>query len=136
MSNYGWIITKDLLSEEFGDRCECGTTGPSTISNKMQKVVRDGLVAILISPDFGAGWYTWSSKMDESMLFDPDLVAAVEANDHALMGKIAAEKWPGEYAGGLRDLEIIWLPEGTRFAITEYDGNESITTVPNLDLEA
>ena len=26
----------------------------------MQKVIRDGKVAVLYSPGYGAGWYTWS----------------------------------------------------------------------------
>ena len=30
------------------------------------------------------------------------------------------------YAGGARDLEIVWLPVGTKFKINEYDGSESV----------
>ena len=28
----------------------------------MDKVVRDGLVAVLVSPGHGAGWYTWAHR--------------------------------------------------------------------------
>jgi acetyl-CoA acetyltransferase len=39
----------------------------------MEKVIRDGKVAILYSPGFGAGWSTWNSYSNE-MIFDPDIV--------------------------------------------------------------
>jgi hypothetical protein len=35
-------------------------------------------------------------------------------------------KYPEIYKGGMRDLEIEWLPVGTEFRISEYDGAESI----------
>jgi hypothetical protein len=31
----------------------------------MEKVIKSGLVAVLISPDFGAGWSTWNSEIPE-----------------------------------------------------------------------
>jgi hypothetical protein len=30
------------------------------------------------------------------------------------------------YSGGVQDLKVAWIPEGTKFQITEYDGSESI----------
>jgi len=42
----------------------------------MQKVIRDGKVAVLISPGFGGGWHTWN-HVDE-LLFHPVLVNMVE----------------------------------------------------------
>lgn len=30
--------------------------------------------------------------------------------------------------GGWPDIQVTWLPEGTRFEITEYDGSEQINT--------
>ena len=35
-------------------------------------------------------------------------------------------KWPDAYTGGIEDLEVQWVPEGTEFLIDEYDGAESI----------
>lgn len=40
------------------------------------------------------------------------------------------ENWP--YDGGMDDLEIEWLPVGTRFKINEYDGKESLETLDDL----
>jgi hypothetical protein len=37
-----------------------------------------------------------------------------------------ALKYPGIYDGGIRDLAVVWLPEGTEFRIHEYDGAESV----------
>lgn len=44
----------------------------------MQKVIRNGKVAVLYSPDYGAGWYTWHNK--EELVFHPVLVELVEAD--------------------------------------------------------
>jgi hypothetical protein len=43
----------------------------------MDKVIRDGQVAVLYSPGFGAGWYSWNREMPE-LLFEPNLVAMIE----------------------------------------------------------
>jgi hypothetical protein len=32
------------------------------------------------------------------------------------------------------DLEIAWVPVGTKFKISEYDGSESVIFVEDLDL--
>ena len=44
----------------------------------MNKVVRDGLVAVLVSPGFGAGWYSWHGIHE--LLFDPVVVGMLENN--------------------------------------------------------
>lgn len=105
----------------------------------MNKVIRDGMVAVLYSPGYGAGWSTWSSVNVESdsLLFDPSVVTLVEDKD---AGRITREQLVelveaycdqkyGEnrvYCGGVDDLVIEWIPEGTQFKINEYDGSESI----------
>ena len=91
----------------------------------MEKVIKDGRVAVLYSPDYGAGWYTWNTE-HQDMLFDPTLVMFVEGGDLDKAEAYATLKWPEAYIGGLRDLKVEWIPEGTAFKITEYDGNESI----------
>jgi len=90
------------------------------------KVIRDGKVAVLYSPGFGAGWF--SSNNDERLLFDPILVKLVEE------GKGSTEEFeqrckelnPAAYLGAADDLEIKWVPQGTRFEIDEYDGSENV----------
>jgi hypothetical protein len=91
----------------------------------MEKVIKDGRVAVIYSPDYGAGWYTWNTK-HQDMLFDPTVVMFVESGDLDKVEAYATLKWPEAYIGGIRDLKVEWIPEGTAFKINEYDGNESI----------
>jgi hypothetical protein len=91
----------------------------------MDKYIKDGKVAVLYSPGYGAGWYTWNQDHPE-IVFDKDIVAAVLEGDKNKAEKITKEKYPGVYTGGADDLEISWLHPGTEFEIEEYDGNESI----------
>lgn len=87
----------------------------------------NGEVAVLYSPGFGAGWFSWNSEAPK-MLYDPEVVQWV------LDGK-PNDKTPdvkdgryGEYfyPGGMTDLVVWWLKPGTRFRIDEYDGNETL----------
>jgi hypothetical protein len=100
----------------------------------MNKVIRDGKVAVLYSPGFGAGWYSWSNIPE--CVFDPDIVAAVESGDRHKAADIASAKWEGFYTGGADQLEIEWLPEGTPFRIEEYDGSESVVTSYDFNMSA
>lgn len=123
----------------------------------MDKVIRDGKVAVLYSPGYGAGWYTWNSARPEC-LFDPEIVALVEKKDAAFLNAmvpvrelrskyknendaivkeiaaLAERKWgkgDGNYfcTLGAEDLTIAWVPEGTLIRVCEYDGAESIEVV-------
>lgn len=42
----------------------------------MEKVIRDGKVAVLYSKDFGAGWSTWNDGLEE-LVFHPKIVEMV-----------------------------------------------------------
>lgn len=111
----------------------------------MSKVIENGQVAVLYSPGYGAGWYTWNESRFEDedealkLIFDPilvDLVKQKEANRfedldmlnsiHQQIEKRASEILPDGYFGGVEDLTIQWMPIGTQFRIEEYDGSESI----------
>lgn len=96
----------------------------------MEKVIRDGKVAVLYSSGFGAGWYTWNTDHPEC-IFDPEIVATVERRAEAKeIERVAEAKYGGEnsyfYAGGADGLTITWIPQGEEFYIHEYDGSESI----------
>ena len=94
----------------------------------MKKVERDGKVAVIVSPGFGAGWSTWADE-PEAAVFAPDVVAWIEAgkpDDPELM-EAFGEKYG--YVGGLYRAEIEWLPKGTQFIIDEYDGSEGLTII-------
>lgn len=90
-----------------------------------EKYIRDGMVAVLYSPGFGAGWYTWNPDR-EGILFDREIVEAVLANNRTLAADIAARKYPGCYTGGADCLEVGWVPPGGAFEIEEYDGSETL----------
>lgn len=92
----------------------------------VDKYIRDDQVAILVSHGFGAGWSTWADKNSEKMLFDPDIVRAVLDDDWEKVMKVAEEKYPDEYLGGLSDVTVYWMPIGSVFYIEEYDGAESV----------
>lgn len=89
----------------------------------MEKIVRDGMVAVAVSGGFGAGWSTWTDidPMDarfNQLFLDGKNKEAADLCDQLDLG----------YAGGARDVEIEWVPVGTEFIITEYDGAESLQT--------
>lgn len=96
---------------------------------KIEKLIRNGCVAVLYSPGFGAGWSTWASEDAEALLFDPQIADLV---DQGAVGwqeqaeSIANIKYPDQYLGGLQDLQVAWIPQGAEFLVREYDGSESI----------
>ena len=90
----------------------------------MQKLIRDGQVAVLVSPGYGAGWYTWHGN--EQLLFDPSIAQWLETNELDKIKAYLQLRYPDEYTGGLEDLVVEWVPVGARFRIEEYDGAESL----------
>ena len=98
----------------------------------MNKLVRDGLVAVLYSPEFGAGWSTWNPKVPE-ILFDPAIVELVEKNQQDELKVYVTLKYIDLYIGGLEHLTVAWLPEGSEFRIHDNDGSESIEIKDHLN---
>lgn len=95
----------------------------------MKKVIRDGKVAVLYSPGFGAGWSTWNTEYMELLLFDSRIVEAVEKKQEIteeFMLKML--EMVDLCLLGADKLTIEWLPVGTRFYVDEYDGSETIIT--------
>jgi hypothetical protein len=91
----------------------------------MNKLIDNGKVAVLYSPGFGAGWYTWNQTVPQ-ILFDPAIVKFVEKAQWAELETYVGLKYPDIYKGGMKDLAVAWVPEGTLFKVNEYDGSESI----------
>lgn len=99
----------------------------------MDKVIDKGLVAVLYSPGYGAGWYSWNSDHPEC-LFDPDVVEWVKSGKVGDCPDIAKKYgWDSFYMGGAVDLSIEWLKEGTKFEIDEYDGYESVRELGSVN---
>ena len=97
----------------------------------MKKVVREGKVAVLYSPGFGAGWTTWGAP--DEMLFDPEVVELVEKSQHAQIESVLEARGFDFYMGGADQLRIEWVPVGTLFKIEEYDGSESVEYSEHID---
>ena len=98
----------------------------------MNKLVKDGMVAVLYSPDYGSGWYTWNPNHPE-LLFDPAIVQLVEENKFDELKTYITLKYPNIYEGGMWELKIAWIPEGAMFRVNEYDGDESIELKDDAD---
>lgn len=96
----------------------------------INKLIKDGQVAVLYSPGWGAGWSTWAHDGENlEVMFDPVIADLVVNQPPDYVNKImnhVAIKYPNLYTGGIDDLTVKWLPVGTQFRITEYDGSESI----------
>ena len=88
-------------------------------------VNNEGDVAVLVSPGFGAGWYTWNR--DEVDPFDPQLAQFVFEGKTKEAMEYAEQKWPEAYHGGLEQLVVYWVSPRTAFRFEEYDGSESLT---------
>lgn len=105
----------------------------------MEKVVRDGKVAIVLSAGYGAGWGSWNYGVHEVIMFHPKIVQMVEDGREMDITEEWLEKelgLEGVYTGGREGLYIEWVPEGTKFRIDEYDGAERIITIDDLDMVA
>ena len=104
----------------------------------MKKEVRDGKVAVLVSPGFGAGWYTEHGI--EELIFHPKLFELVEQdNRHEITEELCKKLLDtNKYicTFGVSGLKIFWINIGDKFIIEEYDGWEDIKTVDNLTLTA
>lgn len=90
-----------------------------------EKMVQDGKVAVLYSPDYGAGWYSWNEQ-HPGLLFDKEIVEAVLGGDYKQAINIAQQKYKDAYTNGGYSLQVKWVPEGTQFYIKEYDGSERV----------
>lgn len=94
----------------------------------MEKVIHEGLVAVLYSPEYGSGWLTCHGILE--LVFDPKVVQMVETQQSAetILSYCKTNYGKACYYGGYRNLEITWIPLGTRFRIEEYDGWETVIT--------
>lgn len=107
----------------------------------MEKYIKDGKVAVVIAPSYGAGWSSWNHKIKATLVFHPAIVQMVldgrrEEIDRNWLVAHFGEEFENGYYGANDDLTIKWLPVGTKFCIAEYDGAESILTIDDLTLEA
>jgi hypothetical protein len=93
----------------------------------MEKIEKDGRVAVLYSPGFGAGWSTWAyDDQKEALCMDARIVGPFVAGDKVGAVAAAVAMFPDFYTGGASGLSVMWIEKGKAFEVNEYDGNESV----------
>lgn len=106
----------------------------------MDRVIKDGKVAVLVSPGWGAGFHTWNSI--PNLCFCPYIVNHILNGTESQIQESEIKKFydltENDYlsTSGLEDLEIVWVEQGTSFTINEYDGNESIQYLSDIAIIA
>lgn len=97
----------------------------------MEKLERDGLVAVVYNSGYGAGWSSWQSSFEYSSILcmDKDIASAVLRGDKKEAARIAKEKCPNAYCDDYEKLSIEWVPKGYAFEIECYDGKESVNLI-------
>ena len=105
---------------------------------EIKREIRDGKVAVLVSPGYGAGWSTLTREYAGFLLFDEGLVALAErgASEDEVedyinyrLGKETdhtGSEYCKVYTGRWREVVVQWVPEGEQFRIDEYDGFETL----------
>lgn len=87
----------------------------------MEKVIRDGKVAVAVAKGYGCGWSTSNdvSPMDAryNLLFLERRFEEIQ--------RLCEEEGLNP-ADGIYQVKIKWVPVGSRFIIQEYDGSEEI----------
>lgn len=100
----------------------------------MEKLIKDGKVAVLYSPGWGAGFYSWGAPTEA--IFDPKLINLVWEGDLQQVHDYIGRTYTDAYSGGVDDLTVQWIPVGMKFRIEEHDGSEYIITEEDLKLIA
>lgn len=93
----------------------------------------EGLVGVIISPGFGAGFHSWNDI--PGLCFDKDIIQMI-IEDKSIQELADFVKAKYEHTGyvstlGLAQAEVHWVKPGAQFFIDEYDGFESITPIEN-----
>lgn len=119
------------------------------MNKQIDKVIRDGKVAVIYSPGFGGAWYSSDLCWINELLFDPKLVDIIlhpnfksssydeklDARINDYIEDVNSRKYItpdgiSEYIIYDKDtiygLDIYWVPVEKRFFITQYDGAETV----------
>ena len=92
----------------------------------IDKCIKDGMVGVLVSGGYGAGFSTWAPEYP-GIEFEPIVIGMLEQEKSTQeIQEYLDEEYPKAYWGGVNGLTVIWLKQGTEFNITEYDGAEGI----------
>ena len=115
---------------------------PEKNSVTRQRVLDDeGNVAVLVSLGYGAGYFTSNLFHSDECIFDPFVIEIVKnprwSTDPEKL-KVINHHLKDKYGQsfdtrGIEDLVVEWIPEGTKFRISEYDGHEYIEVLHEID---
>jgi hypothetical protein len=92
---------------------------------KENRLYNGNMVAIIVSPGYGAGWSSWS-KRNEELVFDADIAEAILQKEYERAIVLAEEKYPDACTHGIEQCVVQWLRKGTVFQIHVTDGYERI----------
>lgn len=99
--------------------------------------------AVAYTTSFGAGWSSWEpnhpelaydrrvisyilSRTDEDSGWRSKVSVLNTPEHEAFSARLESWGYKDVYLGGLRHIDIKWLPEGCWWRVNEYDGRESI----------
>lgn len=106
----------------------------------VEKLIHKGLVGVLVSPGFGAGWTTWmDDEFREELLYNPTLIRMVEQGDNVEITQELCQHLLGVGEDtylcvlGRDQLTVEWIPEGAEFILEEYDGAEYLTLKKDIN---
>lgn len=105
--------------------------------SKVETLVKDGQMAVAVSPGYGAGWSTWNY---EELAYDKRVIELILAyqdrriSEEDLGNQLETLGYHNVYLGGLYQVQIMWVPLGTIFRIDEYDGLESVEMEDEIGL--
>ena len=121
------------------DLCpSCKTRLVDALSKEIRKI-KEGKIAVLVSPGYGCGWSTWNSN--PAIAYDKRIIEYML--DYGSMNKfrkvindieqqtrldnfLSSIGYPNVYRGGAYQLEIEWIDPGKYFRINVYDGSEEL----------
>ena len=97
----------------------------------LQRYVRDGKIAVLYSPGYGSGWSSWNDdEYKDDLMHHPEFVKKVLENKQSELTEEFCQNVLGTThyicTAGACDLEVEWMPMGSKYIIEEFDGSESI----------
>lgn len=97
----------------------------------MNKLIKDGQVAVVYTNKYGAGWSTaneHSPELQEFMIFDSRVVQAVLDNDIQKAIDIVKQEFKDDTRvyTDVDCLTVDWVPKGMIVTLHQHDGKESL----------
>ena len=121
-----------------------GVSDSISITVHRPRYVKDGMVGVVISPDYGGGFSTWAPAGTGDMCMDVKVVewtlalqTIIDTNSleyQYFIDNITHHvKNTYDYSWIPGPLQVVWVPMGTKFTISEYDGWETLKTEHDFD---